>query len=80
MAFLEKILLFQFFRQNNFLKIISEEELSDNEENEKKNYDDAEDSGNGESWKSITSKSNQDKYSYSQCSAWTKTTSAAYLI
>ena len=49
MAFLEKILLFQFFRQNNFLKIISEEELSDNEENEKKNYDDAEDSGNGES-------------------------------
>ena len=29
--------------------MFSEEELSDNEENEKKNYDDAEDSGNGES-------------------------------
>ena len=28
---------------------VKEEELSDNEENEKKNYDDAEDSGNGES-------------------------------
>ena len=35
----------------------SDEELSDNEENEKK-YDDAEDSGNGESWKSFTSKNN----------------------